>query len=150
LSPGNLAPDRVSKYVHDPDGLIAARYVIAMEFATIAAAQRRALRVLVKIDSTLLASRASVSLLMVYDRRSALSRALYAGAQVLFCSAMTLGSCQSCAMLWRIPVDTHEQRIGIMSTLFSVILSAAKDLMPVASGDEILRCAPARRLLRAR
>jgi len=63
-----------------------------MEFATIAAAQRRALRVLVKIDSTLLASRASVPLLMVYDRRSALSRALYAGAQVLFCSAMTLGS----------------------------------------------------------
>jgi hypothetical protein len=28
----------------------------------------------------------------LYDRRSALSRALYAGAKVLFCSAMTLGS----------------------------------------------------------
>jgi hypothetical protein len=36
--------------------------------------------------------RASVPLLMVYGRRSALSRALYAGTQVLFCSAMTLGS----------------------------------------------------------
>jgi hypothetical protein len=44
-------------------------------------------------------------------------------------------------MLWRIPADTHEQRIGIMSTLFPVILSVAKDLMPVASGDEILRYA---------
>jgi hypothetical protein len=29
---------------------------------------------------------------MVFDRRSALSRALYAGAQVLFCPAMTLAS----------------------------------------------------------
>jgi hypothetical protein len=37
--------------------------------------------------------------------------------------------------------DTHEQRIGVMGFLFRVILSAAKDLMPVASGDEILRCA---------
>jgi hypothetical protein len=44
-------------------------------------------------------------------------------------------------MLWRIPADTHEQRIGIMGTLFPVILSVAKDLMPVASGDEILRYA---------
>jgi hypothetical protein len=43
-------------------------------------------------DSVLLASRASAPLLMVYDRRSTLSRALYAGAQVLFCSALTLGS----------------------------------------------------------
>jgi hypothetical protein len=45
--------------------------------------------------------------------------------------------------------DTHEQRIGVMGIFFSVILSEAKacpersrrDLMPVASGDEILRCA---------
>jgi hypothetical protein len=29
---------------------------------------------------------------VVHDRRSALSRALYAGTQVLFCSAFTLGS----------------------------------------------------------
>jgi hypothetical protein len=43
-------------------------------------------------DSILLASRASVPVLMVYDRRSGRSRALYAGTQVLFCSAMTLGS----------------------------------------------------------
>src|ERR1700730_14745810 len=58
-------------------------------------------------------------------------------------------------MLWRIPADTHEQRIGIMSIFFSVILSRAdliraeakacpersrRDLMPVAS-DEILRFA---------
>jgi len=43
-------------------------------------------------DSILLSSRAGVAPLKVYDRRSALSRALYAGAQVLFCSAMTLGS----------------------------------------------------------
>jgi hypothetical protein len=33
-----------------------------------------------------------VAPLMVYDRRSTLSRALYAGAQVLFCPAVTLGS----------------------------------------------------------
>jgi hypothetical protein len=36
---------------------------------------------------------------MVFDRRSALSHALYAGAQVLFCPAMTLasvGSFSSC------------------------------------------------------
>jgi len=45
-----------------------------------------------KADSILLASRASVPPLMVYGRRSALSRALYAGTQVLFCSPMTLGS----------------------------------------------------------
>jgi hypothetical protein len=37
--------------------------------------------------------------------------------------------------------DLHDKRIGIMGILFPVILSAAKDLMPVASGDEILRCA---------
>jgi hypothetical protein len=43
-------------------------------------------------DSILLASRASVPLLMVYGRRSALSRALHTGAQVLFCSALTLSS----------------------------------------------------------
>jgi hypothetical protein len=43
-------------------------------------------------DCTLLASRASVPQLMVYDRRSTLSRALAAGAQALFCPAMTLGS----------------------------------------------------------
>jgi hypothetical protein len=52
-------------------------------------------------------------------------------------------------MLWRMSADTHEQRIGVMGIFFSVILSEAKacpersrrDLMPVASGDEILRCA---------
>jgi hypothetical protein len=32
-------------------------------------------------------------------------------------------------------------RCGRNPELLSVILSAAKDLMPVASGDEILRCA---------
>jgi hypothetical protein len=45
--------------------------------------------------------------------------------------------------------DPNEQRIGVMRIFFSVILSEAKacpersrrDLMPVASGDEILRCA---------
>jgi hypothetical protein len=35
--------------------------------------------------------------------------------------------------------DLHERRIGIIFT--PVILSVAKDLMPVAIGDEILRCA---------
>jgi hypothetical protein len=49
-------------------------------------------RALVKADSILLSSWASVAPLMVCGGRSALSRALYAGAQVLFCSAMTLGS----------------------------------------------------------
>ena len=39
-------------------------------------------------DSILLASRPSVTPFMVYDRRSALSRALYPGAQVLFCTAV--------------------------------------------------------------
>jgi hypothetical protein len=43
-------------------------------------------------DSTLLSSRASATPLMVYDRRSALSRALYAGTKVLFCSPTTLSS----------------------------------------------------------
>jgi hypothetical protein len=43
-------------------------------------------------DSTLLAWRASVPLFMVYVRRSALSRALYAGTQVLFCAPTTLSS----------------------------------------------------------
>jgi hypothetical protein len=46
----------------------------------------------VKADSILLALRASVRLLVVHDQRSALSRALYAGTQVLFCSAFMLGS----------------------------------------------------------
>src|SRR5713226_480883 len=52
-------------------------------------------------------------------------------------------------MLWRMPADTHDQRIGVMGIFFPVILSEAKacpersrrDLMPVASGDEILRFA---------
>jgi hypothetical protein len=44
-------------------------------------------------------------------------------------------------MLWRIPADTHEQRIGIMGTLFPVILSVAKDLIAACHGQEILRCA---------
>jgi hypothetical protein len=44
-------------------------------------------------------------------------------------------------MLWRMPADPNDQRIGDMGILFSVILSEAKDLMPVASGDEILRFA---------
>jgi hypothetical protein len=35
---------------------------------------------------------ASAAPLMVYGRRSALSRALYAGAKVLFCSIMMPGS----------------------------------------------------------
>jgi hypothetical protein len=39
------------------------------------------------------------------------------------------------------PADSNEQRIGVMGIFFSVILSEAKDLMPVASGDEILRFA---------
>jgi hypothetical protein len=39
------------------------------------------------------------------------------------------------------PADPNEQRIGVMGIFFSVILSEAKDLMPVASGDEILRFA---------
>jgi ABC-type lipopolysaccharide export system ATPase subunit len=56
-------------------------------------AQRASLaRALVKADSILLSLWASAAPLMVYDRRSARSRALYAGTQVLFCSAMTLGS----------------------------------------------------------
>jgi hypothetical protein len=46
---------------------------------------------------------------MVCDRRSALSRALYAGTKVLFCSPTTLSSRRSCAMLWPIPVDTHSR-----------------------------------------
>jgi hypothetical protein len=37
--------------------------------------------------------------------------------------------------------DLYEQRIGVMGIFFSVILSETKDLMPVASGDEILRFA---------
>src|ERR1700738_4655449 len=52
-------------------------------------------------------------------------------------------------MLWRMSAVTRVQRIGIMSTFFPVILSEAKacpersrrDLMPAASGDEILRFA---------
>src|ERR1700738_2821259 len=52
-------------------------------------------------------------------------------------------------MLWRMSAVTRVQRIGIMSTFFPVILSKAtacpersrRDLMPVASGDEILRFA---------
>jgi hypothetical protein len=44
-------------------------------------------------------------------------------------------------MLWRIPADTHDQRIGIMSILFPVILSVAKDLIAACHGQEILRCA---------
>src|ERR1700738_361325 len=43
-------------------------------------------------DSIRLSSRASVAQLMVYDRCSTLSRALYAGPQVLFCPPMTLAS----------------------------------------------------------
>jgi len=45
-----------------------------------------------QVASILLSSRASMAPFMVYGRRCALSRALYAGAKVLFCSAMTLGS----------------------------------------------------------
>src|ERR1700730_1501295 len=52
-------------------------------------------------------------------------------------------------MLWRMSADLHDQRIGDMGIFFSVILSEAKacpersrrDLMPAASGDEILRFA---------
>jgi hypothetical protein len=36
--------------------------------------------------------------------------------------------------------DLYDKRIGIMATQFTVILSAAKDLMPLAGGDEILAC----------
>jgi hypothetical protein len=39
------------------------------------------------------------------------------------------------------PADLHDKRIGVMGILSPVILSEAKDLMPVASGDEILRFA---------
>jgi hypothetical protein len=42
--------------------------------------------------SSLLASRASVPLFMVYVRRSALSRALHTGTQVLFCAPTTLSA----------------------------------------------------------
>ena len=56
------------------------------------ATRRPATWALVKADGTLLASWVSVLLLMVYDRRSALSRALYAGTQVLFCPPTTLSS----------------------------------------------------------
>jgi hypothetical protein len=53
---------------------------------------RPAIWALVKADSILLSSWASAAPLMVYGRRSALSGALYAGAQVLFCSVMMLGA----------------------------------------------------------
>jgi len=49
-------------------------------------------RALAKTDSILLSSRARRTPLMVYGRRSALSRVLYAGTKVLFCSPLTLGS----------------------------------------------------------
>ena len=44
-------------------------------------------------------------------------------------------------MLWRIPADTHEQRIGVMGILFSVVLSVAKDLIAARYRHEILRYA---------
>src|SRR6266851_5342062 len=44
-------------------------------------------------------------------------------------------------MLWRIPADLHEQRIGVMGIFFPVILSAAKDLIAACHGHEILRYA---------
>jgi hypothetical protein len=53
---------------------------------------RRQLRALAKADSILLSSWESAAPLMVCGRRSALSRALYAGGKVLSCSAMTFGS----------------------------------------------------------
>jgi hypothetical protein len=37
--------------------------------------------------------------------------------------------------------DLHDKGIGVMGIYFAVILSEAKDLMPVASGNEILRFA---------
>jgi hypothetical protein len=49
-------------------------------------------RALAKADGILLSSRASVAPLMVCGGRSALSRALYAGTQVLFRSPTTLSS----------------------------------------------------------
>jgi hypothetical protein len=54
--------------------------------------RRSTTRVLAKADGILLSLRASAAPLIVYGRRPALSRALYAGAQVLFFPAMTLGS----------------------------------------------------------
>jgi hypothetical protein len=50
------------------------------------------MQALVNPDSILLSSQASVGPLVVYDRRSALSRALYAGTKVLFCSPPTLAA----------------------------------------------------------
>jgi hypothetical protein len=44
-------------------------------------------------------------------------------------------------MLWRMSADLPDKRIGFMGILFLVILSEAKDLVPVARGDEILRFA---------
>jgi hypothetical protein len=38
-------------------------------------------------------------------------------------------------MLWRMPADLHDKRIGVMGILSPVILSEAKDIIPVASGD---------------
>jgi hypothetical protein len=45
-----------------------------------------------RIASILLSSQSSAAPPMVYGQRSALSRAFSAGAKVLFCPAMTLGS----------------------------------------------------------
>ncbi|HMK02314.1 MAG TPA: hypothetical protein VK552_23585 [Reyranella sp.] len=45
-----------------------------------------------RIASILPSSRSSAAPPMVYGQCAALSRALYAGAKVLFCPAMTLGS----------------------------------------------------------
>jgi hypothetical protein len=63
-----------------------------MEFATIAAAQRLALRALVKLTAFCWHRGRARRHLWCTTDAFALSRALYAGTQVLFCSAMTLGS----------------------------------------------------------
>src|SRR4029077_51355 len=51
----------------------------------------------------------------VYDRRAALSRALYAGAKVLFVGRrrLPLDRTEQCCGVS--PADLHEQRIGVMA-----------------------------------
>jgi hypothetical protein len=44
-------------------------------------------------------------------------------------------------MLWRIPADLHDQRIGDMCIFLSVILSDAKDINAACHWHEILRFA---------
>src|SRR5216683_7199644 len=69
-------------------------------------------------DSILLSSRARTAPPMVYDRRSALSRALYAGAKVLFCPATRLGSVgsfSSCPVLVAHQLSASEERPRVLT-----------------------------------